>query len=133
MTTLPEHPDANLRPASFQRTSKHGVYLCTLCPDLRTDCLSVVSLYVSPLLKKERLWQEPLRYPVSCTLQTLLRTTTKMIVPQRSNLSGICLKTSLVFSHCGRHGEMVGSYLSYLSISDKPEANVLAITKMGLE
>lgn len=95
MTTLPEHPDANLRPASFQRTSRHGVYLCTLCPDLRTGCLSVVSLYVSPLFKKERLWQEPWRYPVSCTLQTLLLATTKMIVPQRSNLSGICLKTSL--------------------------------------
>lgn len=92
---LPEHPDANLRPVSFQRTSRHGVYLCTLCPDLRTGCLSVVSLYVSPLFKKERLWQEPLRYPVSCTLQTLLLATTEMIVPQWSNLSGICLKTSL--------------------------------------
>lgn len=38
-----------------------------------------------------------------------------------------------VFSHCVRHGEMVGSYLSYLPISDKLEANVLATTKMGLE
>lgn len=81
MTRLPEHPDANLWPASFQRTRRHAVYLCTFCPDLQVGCLSVVSLYVSPLFKKERLWQEPSSwYPVSSTLQTLLLTTTKMIV-----------------------------------------------------